>query len=87
MDKILQCTYLEYLLIRILCKKKIAGDSFTLKPPMYKSNLAKNPEIQIAWICRLDQYSQMILNPKNRLDYWKNAIECQLISINQIKEN
>ena len=31
---------------------------------MYKSNMAENPEKQIAWICRLDQYPPIILNPK-----------------------
>ena len=33
------------------------------QPPMYKSNMSENPEKQTAWICRLDQYPPMILNP------------------------
>ena len=34
-----------------------------VRPPMYKSNMAENPEKQTDWKCRLDQYPQMILNP------------------------
>ena len=33
------------------------------QPPMYKSNMAENPEKETAWECRLDQYPPMILNP------------------------
>ena len=35
--------------------------------PMYKSNMAENPEKQTAWKCRLGQLPPMILNPQKTI--------------------
>ena len=41
------------------------------KPPMYKFNMAENPEKQTAWICRLDQYPHDDTKPKIIIFSWK----------------
>ena len=44
------------------------------QPPMYKSNMADNPEKRTAWICRLNQYPPMILNPDINIQLRENYV-------------